>query len=106
VIDLPPSLATSMSHALSNGGLVIRPGRYDTGTSMCPLAAADAYAEAHGRGRFEGSGEERYGARLVCFAVSFDLSARELGLEPALRLVRNALARRQPKPSPRVSVSR
>ena len=91
--DLPLALATSMEHALAEVRFPIRAGSYDRDGAMCPLGAADAYAEEHGGGRFAGYDVERYGARVLHFAVSFDLCAEALGVEPAVAVVTDALRR-------------
>jgi hypothetical protein len=95
VVNLPPELAASMEGALGDGSQTIRAGRYDTGAAMCPLAAADAYAEAQGRDRFDGAAAEAgYGGKLLRFALCFDLCAERWGIEIALAVTRAALAGR------------
>jgi hypothetical protein len=80
-----------MEHALTERRFAIRAGRYDRDGAVCPLGAADAYAEEHGGSRFDGYDVERYGARVLRFAVSFDLCAEALGVEPAVAVVTDAL---------------
>jgi hypothetical protein len=95
VMGLPAEVADSMEKALSEGTGAIRAGRYESGGAVCPLGAADAYAEAHGRDRLEGSTTEPgYGGRLLRFAVSFDRCAEVDGIEVALAVTRAELARR------------
>jgi hypothetical protein len=95
VAGLPRKVAGSMERALAEGAPAIRAGRYETAAGMCPLGAADAYAEAHGRDRLEGSATESgYGGRLLRFAVSFDRCAEAEGVDRALAVTRAALARR------------
>src|SRR5687768_7798536 len=80
VYDLPASVAISMKRALTEGKQQIEACRYDTGAAMCPLGAADAYAEARGGDRLEGaSSDPGYGGRLLRFAVRFDLCAKQQG---------------------------
>jgi hypothetical protein len=80
-----------MERALAEKRIAIEPRSYDSGGAMCPLGAADAYAETHGASRLEGSSEADYGLRLVRFAASFDLCAEVHGTERALRIVKDAL---------------
>lgn len=95
VMGLPAGVAASMEKALAEGERTIRAGRYDTGSGTCPLGATDAYAEAHGRDRLEGSATEAgYGGRLLRFAICFDRCAEADGIEVALAVTRAALARR------------
>jgi hypothetical protein len=95
VMGLPAEVADSMEKALAEDSRTIRASRYETATGMCPLGAADAYAEARGRGRLEGSATEPgYGGRLLRFAVCFDRCAEAEGIEAALAATRAALVRR------------
>jgi hypothetical protein len=92
---LPAEVADSMEKALAEGTKAIRAGTYETAAGLCPLGAADAYAEAHGGDRLEGSATEPgYGGRLLRFALCFDHCADLYGLEVALAVTRATLARR------------
>jgi hypothetical protein len=95
VMGLPAALADSMERALAEGTETIRAGRYETPAARCPLGAADAYAEAHGGDRLEGSASEPgYGGRLLRFALSFDSCAEAEGVDVALAVTHAALAQR------------
>jgi hypothetical protein len=95
VMSLPAEVADSMEKALAEGARTIRAGRYDTGSGTCPLGAADAYAEAHGSDRLEGSATEPgYGRRLLRFAICFDHCVETDGIEVALAVTRATLAQR------------
>jgi hypothetical protein len=84
-----------MESALEEGFHRIRSGRYDDGGAVCPIGAADAFAAAAGRPLIDpGSAGDGYGGKVLRFAVSFDLCAEEEGLDRAIEVVRNTLARR------------
>jgi hypothetical protein len=92
---LPAEVANSMERALAEGSRTIQPGKYEAAAGMCPLGAADAYAEAHGGDRLEGSATEPgYGGRLLRFALTFDRCAEVDGIEAALTVTRAALVHR------------
>jgi hypothetical protein len=70
VWDLPDELATSMLSALRDDAYRVGAGKYNDGSDLCPLGAADAVAEAEGKGRFAGwsQDEPTYAGRLLRFA--------------------------------------
>jgi hypothetical protein len=98
-MSLPRSVADPMEEAFAKGAYLIRAGRYADGDAVCPLGAADAQSEAAGSLQPEiwdtMTHDERYGGRLLRFAVSFDLCAERDGLETAVDVVKTTLARRR-----------
>jgi hypothetical protein len=93
---LPTELAISMYTALRDDSYRIGVGSYDSGSTLCPLGAADAVAEAEGKGRFPGwsEDEQAYAGRVLRFAICFDLCSKQKGLSFAVGFLRDALSRR------------
>ena len=95
---LPGDLRLWMSRALDSGWFDIGPGDYDGGAdgTVCPIAAAAKLAGAWEDGAMA-PGWDSWGtpdgpSELVeDFAAYFDLHAAEIGIEPALALVKQAL---------------
>jgi hypothetical protein len=91
--SLPTTVAVPMEQALAEGTYRIRSGRYALAGAVCPLGAADAFAVSRGIASVDDEAE-RYGGRLLRFAVAFDFCVEEMGLDVAVAVVRRALARR------------
>jgi hypothetical protein len=91
--SLPITVAGPMEQALAEGNYRIRSRRYALGGSVCPLGAADALAASRGIASVDDEAEG-YGGRLLRFAVAFDFCVEEMGLDVAVAVVRDALARR------------